>query len=395
VARRPTRATRGILTRALGLALGVALGGGAALATVLPLEGRAATVRATFAPWPSAQALHWPSAVSAAVYVPSVALARQSDEVVRPVASLTKMMTVYVALGRRPLTSASGPCLRVSEADVADYLARRALDQSVAAVAAGEVLCERDLVAGLLIASANNYADLLARLVADRPEAFVAQMNATARTLGLFHTHYVEPSGFDPGSVSTALEQARLASRLMAIPLARELVAQPTVTLPVAGTLATFTPDLGVEGVVGVKSGRTDQAGGCVALAAPAGPSAGLAYAVVLGARGGDLLAPAGLDALTLLRQVRHEVVSRTLVPGARLAALAWGGRAVGLGVASPRTLTGLAGSARLRVEVNVTRAVRRGERVGWLIARGARPRRVALVAQRSLTPPSIWDRLR
>ena len=41
----------------------------------------------------------------------------------------------------------------------------------------------------------------------------------------------------------------------------------PSITLPVAGTVSTYTPLLGIQGVIGVKSGFTTQAGGCDVLA--------------------------------------------------------------------------------------------------------------------------------
>ena len=35
-------------------------------------------------------------------------------------------------------------------------------------------------------------------------------MNAEARALGMDHTTYTDPSGFDPGTVSTAADQLRV-----------------------------------------------------------------------------------------------------------------------------------------------------------------------------------------
>ena len=45
------------------------------------------------------------------------------------------------------------------------------------------------------------------------------------------------------------------------------MVQMPSVTLPVAGTISTYTPLLGFDGVIGVKSGFTTAAGGCDVLA--------------------------------------------------------------------------------------------------------------------------------
>jgi len=61
--------------------------------------------------------------------------------------------------------------------------------------------------------------------------------------------------------VSTALDQAKLASMLMRSPLVRAVVDQTEVDLPVAVSSNTFTPLVGANDVVGVKSGRTAEAG--------------------------------------------------------------------------------------------------------------------------------------
>ena len=49
----------------------------------------------------------------------------------------------------------------------------------------------------------------------------------------------------------------------MADPTFAGIVKMTSVTLPVAGTISTYTPLLGVDGVIGVKSGFTTAAGGC------------------------------------------------------------------------------------------------------------------------------------
>jgi hypothetical protein len=153
-------------------------------------------------------------------------------------------------------------------------------------------LCESDLLNGLLVHSASNYAVLLANMVAGSTTRSSQLMNQTAASLGLTGTTYVDVSGYDPGSVSTALDQARLAVLLMKSPLVRSIVDQPSVTLPDAGTVDSFTPYVGTDNVIGVKSGRTVAAGGCdvMAMTFKFGATTRTLYAVVLGQEGGDLL---------------------------------------------------------------------------------------------------------
>src|SRR5207244_8385662 len=94
---------------------------------------------------------------------------------------------------------------------VADTEARRRDGQSVVAVRAGEQLSERDALMAILLPSANNVSLLVARQVSGSVASFVAEMNRTARALGMTHTTYTDPSGYDDGTVSTALDQLRLA----------------------------------------------------------------------------------------------------------------------------------------------------------------------------------------
>jgi D-alanyl-D-alanine carboxypeptidase (penicillin-binding protein 5/6) len=132
-------------------------------------------------------------------------------------------------------------------------------------VAAGERLTERQALQALLLPSANNIAAVLARWSAGSVERFVAGMNATARSLGMTHTRYTDPSGYDDATVSTAADQVRIVDRAMRLPVFASIVATPSATLPVAGTVHNTNALLGHSGFVGVKTGSDDAAGGCFA----------------------------------------------------------------------------------------------------------------------------------
>src|SRR6185312_13085492 len=126
-----------------------------------------------------------------------------------PIASLAKVMTAYLVLKHYPLNS--GRRFVVSQDDVADTEARREQDQSIVEVRVDEQLSERDALMAILLPSANNVAVLVARQVGGSVAAFVAEMNHTAHSLGMSQTTYTDPSGYDAGTVSTALDQLRLA----------------------------------------------------------------------------------------------------------------------------------------------------------------------------------------
>ena len=180
------------------------------------------------------------------------------------IASLAKVMTAYLTLKRYPLSGAQdGFTITVSAAEAQVAAEDAAEGQSVVAVRPGEQLTERQLLEALLIPSGNNIAQMLAALVAGSQTRFVAEMNAEARALGMDHTIYTDPSGFDPSTISTAADQLRVFKRAMRFPVFRQIVSMASVTLPVAGTLTNFNP-LIAEGYAG-KTGSDSAAGGCLA----------------------------------------------------------------------------------------------------------------------------------
>jgi len=401
--RRPAR--RGLVTRAVAMLLGAVVAVAGILAMQLPLLHQRDRATLTLAHLPAtgdlAPALVWPSEGSAAVVIPAYGVKVSSNNDVVPIASLTKMMTAYVTLHRLPLSGdESGPCVTVNDADLALYQHMVKTGQSAVAIATGEVICERDLLGGLLVHSANDYAVLLAAMVAGSVSHFADLMNATAASLGLTHTHYVEPSGYKPGSVSTALEQGELAVDLMASPLVRSIVSMTTITLPVAGTVATFTPYLGVDNVIGVKSGRTEAAGGCVVMAMTfqRGAATETLYAVVLGQRGGNLLGPAGAAALSLALSARDNQVLLTFARGTVVGSIGWGDHTTPIVLTATHRVWWWAGAGPLAasIQLRARRAgVARGEVVGTLSVATDPTRRFAISARHRAAPPTIWQRLR
>jgi len=394
------------VARFSALVIGVALGAGLIVGMQVPLLHRPASVKVTLAAIdakPSlATTIAWPSVGSAALVIPSQGVVRSWNNQVVPIASLTKMMTAYVVLQKLPLAiGQTGPCITVSDNDVVAYQALTKQDESSVVVVAGETLCEIDLLNGILVHSASNYAALLANMVSGNTTTFVALMNQTAASLGLTGTTYADVSGFDPGSVSTALDQAKLAVLLMKSPLVRSIVDQTSVTLPAAGTVDSFTPYVGLDNVIGVKSGRTSQAGGCdvMAMTYQQGSKTKTLYAVVLGQEGGDLLGPAGTAALALAQSAVmtqlphvHQFSSSEV-----LGDVGWGRRQVSFGLSKTIDVSWAQSQSALRVSVRMKRftgTIYRGEIVGWLTVHALKTHRLVLRARGTVSPLSLWQRI-
>lgn len=255
--------------------------------------------------------LPWPHSGQAAMSIPALGVVASSGpEHPVPIASLTKVMTIYVLLRDHPLAvGQSGPTFTITPTQVATYNHDVAQDESSIQVVPGERLTELQLLEGALIRSAANYVDILVRWDAGSVPAFVAKMNATAKALGMDHTHYADVTGFANGSQSTATDQLIIGARAMALPLFAHIVDMPTVTLPVAGTLDSYTPMTGNGVVVGVKSGFTNTAGGCDMLA--------IRHQVAATSVGGQLV---GQRSVLVLAVVTGQEVANVLVVAAHQA---------------------------------------------------------------------------
>lgn len=180
------------------------------------------------------------------------------------VAGLATVMTAYVVLEDHPLTSDTpGPVIPVSVPTIAAAQAEAIGQESAVPVSAGESLTELQALEGLLVAQGNDMATLLADWDAGSETAFVAKLNASARTLGLDSTTFTDPSGLDPGTVSTPANMISLGEAAMSIPVFAQIVAMPQVTLPLAGLVFNLDADLGQNGIVGIKTGSDSTSGGC------------------------------------------------------------------------------------------------------------------------------------
>lgn len=216
-----------------------------------------------------------------------------------PIASLAKVMTAYLVLKHYPLHAGdSGRRFVVGQSDVMDTKTRRREDQSIVDVRAGEQLTERDALMAILLPSANNVAVLVARQVDGSVASFVAEMNHTAHTLGMSDTTYTDPSGYDAGTVSTALDQLRLAQLVAEDETLAAMMATRSYSLPVAGEVTNTDTLLGHDGFVGMKTGSDDAAGGCFMFRSEWHTESGnvTLIGVVLGQQGHNLIT-AGLYA--------------------------------------------------------------------------------------------------
>jgi D-alanyl-D-alanine endopeptidase (penicillin-binding protein 7) len=152
-----------------------------------------------------------------------------NDREVRPIASLTKLMTgMVIADAQLPMDES----ITITDADV------DRVKFSSSRLRVGTVLTRTQALHLALMSSENRAAHALARTYPGGESAFVSAMNNIARQLGMAQTHYVEPTGLSASNHSTAHDLAVLADAAYERPLLRQYSTSPGYQLASAkGTL--------------------------------------------------------------------------------------------------------------------------------------------------------------
>lgn len=198
---------------------------------------------------------------------------------VRPIASITKLLTALVLLE-------SGVDLSATTAITKDD----AFESSKSRLRPGEEYTVRDLLYAALVSSDNRAARGLSHATSMSPAMFIARMNDKARELGMDSTHVVEPSGLSSENRATARDIAILVNAALKNHLIRHITSCTEHTIrPVnrrrvvalSNTNRLLETDLTF---LGAKTGYIGAAGWCIAGRALS-PKGDDVTAVVLGAR--------------------------------------------------------------------------------------------------------------
>jgi D-alanyl-D-alanine carboxypeptidase (penicillin-binding protein 5/6) len=188
----------------------------------------------------------------------------RGETAVRPIASITKVMTALVIL------QAGGLNQKITvPKSVTAYVAK--YGANAAGLIPGQVFTVDELMHAMLIISAADAAYTLANTYGPGLPAFIAKMNAEAAKLGLAHTHFTSPDGLpyptETSTFSTPAELVRLGEVAMGYQEFRSIVALHIYNIPKGDghTAYSFTSSNELigkyPGVVGIKTGFTDAAG--------------------------------------------------------------------------------------------------------------------------------------
>ncbi|MEU6394130.1 D-alanyl-D-alanine carboxypeptidase [Streptomyces sp. NPDC046939] len=187
-----------------------------------------------------------------------------------PIASIAKVMTVYLILRDHPLkTGEKGPDIPVDAAAQKHYETGKAERESVVKVSEGQKLSEYEALQAVMLPSANNVAKLLARwdTKSSSEDQFVDKMNKMAKDLGMKNTTYTDPSGLDKTTVSTADDLVKLGRAAMENPVFKEISSQPSY-VDLNGDKQKNFFGLVPTVAIGIKTGTTTAAGGNILFAA-------------------------------------------------------------------------------------------------------------------------------
>lgn len=190
-------------------------------------------------------------------------------------ASTTKVMTALLVLENAKLDDT----VTIAEEDFA------ALDENsmTAGLEVGETLTVQDMLACLLLPSANECAYALARHVSGSVDSFVELMNARAKELGCKNTNFVNPCGLhDDNHYTTAYDLSLIFDAALQLPDFVEIAGSTTWELPATNMqeartiestdeLTNANGPVYVEGVQAAKTGYTEAAGRCLVAAAAQG----------------------------------------------------------------------------------------------------------------------------
>ncbi|MBV4367674.1 D-alanyl-D-alanine endopeptidase [Erwinia sp. BNK-24-b] len=185
-------------------------------------------------------------------------------DLVRPMASITKLMTVMVTL------DAHLPMDEILKVDISHTPEMRGV---FSRVRLNSEISRRNMMLLALMSSENRAAASLAHHYPGGYDAFIRAMNAKARELGMTHTRYVEPTGLSIQNVSTARDLTKLLIATKRYPLIGQLstthedmatFTNPNYTLPFRNTNhLVYRPDWNIQLT---KTGFTDEAGHCLVM---------------------------------------------------------------------------------------------------------------------------------
>jgi D-alanyl-D-alanine carboxypeptidase len=350
--------------------------------------------------------LTWPGQGQSAVSVDGIGMMGTTGvQKPAPTASMAKVMTAYLILKHHPITGRqTGSMITVDKKAGQEA---KSVDESTAPIKAGQRFNEKQMLELLLIPSGNNVARLFARWDAGSEAAFVKQMNVAAKSLGMSDTTYTDPSGLKSSTVSTAVDQLKLADAAMDSDVFREVVNMPQADISGVPTIYNNNRILLEPGVSGIKTGSSTPAGGNLVWSADTvvdGKDHRI-YGAVMGQQSGqtpDASLNLALDrSLKLIQDAQGDVKSTTVLRKGQVVGEVDDGLGGTYAVVATKDFKAV-GWAGLKIKLSLTdggttipHSAKAGTKVGVLtVGEGAGQAKVPVALQKDLVEPGFGAKL-
>lgn len=278
-----------------------------------PARGQRSAAAASAAMPPPAVSVRAEAAAlrSSTAYVQDLATSTvifaKNENVVRPIASISKLMTAVVVVdANQPMDE----MLEITDEDV------DGLKHTTSRLRVGTKLSRGDMLHLALMSSENRAANALGRHYPGGLPAFVTAMNAKAQSLGMTSTHFIEPTGLSSNNVSSPHDLARLLRAASQRPLIHRYSTDTEYDVEINNRTQTFRntnllvrkPDWDIKVS---KTGYINEAGECLVMLARIN---GRDLAIVLLDSQGKLSRIG--DAVRIRRIVQSEVAMASAQPG-------------------------------------------------------------------------------
>lgn len=369
-----------------------------------PLKPLEFTKSAPLSQQASSADLPWPSDAVAAIGASGygVLATSKKEETVIPTASIAKMITAVSVLKKKPLSlGEQGPTLTLTDEDVKSYNDYYAVGGSLVKVAAGEKITEYQALEAMLLPSANNMADTLAKWAFGSLDNYSKYANEYVKQLELNHTTVgIDASGLSPTTTSTPSDLVNLGIISLQNPVIAQIVAQKSADVPVAGTIPNVNRMLGIEGVNGIKTGNSDEARGCILFSSDYTIASGKHVTIVGAVMGAPSVNRAIAESIPLLQSAKKNfTVDSVISAGKSFGTLyvPWSNstvHAVAQHDASAVTWRHSISPLTIKDKA-VTKAIQKDSIIGGIdVSGGADSDEVPLITDRDIPKPSFWWQL-
>jgi D-alanyl-D-alanine carboxypeptidase (penicillin-binding protein 5/6) len=158
-------------------------------------------------------------------------------------------------------TGEIGEELVMTEKDVALYEKAKATNGSNIEVKVGEKINQSAMLQAMMLVSANNVADSLTYWAFGSEEEYLVAANEWLAKNGFTSTKVADASGLSPASVSTANELVKLAMLADKSSVLQSIFSNKEAQFPGVGKISNTNTLLGINGIYGMKTGHTTEAG--------------------------------------------------------------------------------------------------------------------------------------